>query len=65
MAAMSCQVRLPVTRSRNGWPTCAHLRCLLITGPGVSLLRPLPEPDKLPDLTPGGFCPGSAEPITQ
>ena len=38
MARTSSQVRLPVTRSRNGWHIGGHLRCLLISCPGVSLL---------------------------
>jgi len=34
-------VRLPVTRSRNGWPMRPYLLCLLITGLGVSAPTPL------------------------
>ena len=30
MVRTSCQLRLPVTSSRNGWRMCGHLRCLLL-----------------------------------
>jgi len=35
------------------------------TGRAVALPRPLPRTRLLPDLTADGFCPGSAQPITQ
>ena len=42
---MSCQVRLPVTRSRNGWSMRAHLRCRGSRVRVCPCSDPSPEPD--------------------
>ena len=49
MAVMSCQVRLPVTRSRNGWPMSRHLLYLRTTSPGCPAQ---------PRLGPSALCRG-------
>jgi len=42
MVRTSVQVRLAVTRSRNGWHMRGHLRCLLIVSPCPPQLSPPP-----------------------
>ena len=57
----------PSRARRRAAPRPCHHRCRVCTWapPAAVLSRPLPRTRLLPDLTADGFCPGSAQPITQ
>ena len=57
----------PSRARRQAAPRPCHHRCRVCTWapPAAVLSRPLPRTRLLPDRTADGFCPGSAQPITQ
>jgi hypothetical protein len=55
-----CIFRIMAVRERHLWR-----RCALVLVPATGPAQTLPRTRLLPDITADGFCPGSAQPITQ